>query len=138
MSLESIVIGDTRLFLGALTDGIPIGVTGEMAVLLPAFSREECALALSMIPALLEKNCRQIVCVGNLAEQLHDGSDNVVEDLHRSDVVTTFYTDVDAACEYFVFAVGPLTQTLLALVSGHPPLVDALRKAGMERIADFH
>jgi len=91
-----------------------------------------------MIPALVKKNCKQVVCVGSLAEQLHDAIDDLVEDMQRSDVMTTSHTDVDAACDDFVFAVGPLTKTLLALVGNYPSLVGALKKAAVDRVADFH
>jgi hypothetical protein len=133
VTFEKIVSEDRCIFIGRLDDGIPEDVSGSLAVLLTAFSNEECRIGLSMIPVLVEKNCTQIVCVGRFSEQLHDEIDSAIEDMRRPDILTTFHTDAAEACEYFVYAVGSVTSTLLALISNHLSLVDILKKTSADR-----
>jgi hypothetical protein len=129
VTCTKIIVGDTCIYLRTLSDGIPKDIHGPMAALVPAFDEAECEVVLTMIPALLASNCIEIACVGVLAEKLHDQIDSLVEELRRSDVITTFHSDVMEATEYFVFAAGASAPTLLAFVGGHSDIVDALSRA---------
>jgi len=129
MTCTTLFVGGTCIYLGTLGDGVPEDIDGPLAALVPAFGDEECEVVLAMIPALLARNCTHIACVGVFAEKLHDQIDGLVEELRRSDVITTFHDDAREASEYFVFVARASAPTLLAFVGDHPDVVDALSRA---------
>jgi len=76
----------------------------------------------------MDRGCVEFCCVGLQAELLHDSIDEIVEKKGAFEVVTTWHTDYTDASEYFLFAAGGKSPTLLALVTSHPELVALLEK----------
>jgi len=138
MPFEKIFVRDSCIHLGKLSDGIPKGVGGPLTALLPAFSEVECKIVLSTIPALVENGCASIACIGPFAEKLHDDIDYLLEDMHRGGTTTTWHTDANDACEYFVFCATSLTPTLLALVANHAALADAIKQTIVDLNKDLN
>ncbi|ASF45589.1 hypothetical protein [Methylovulum psychrotolerans] len=121
--------GTRVLCFASLNDGllININISSPFAVLLPAANKTECLEAEKLIVTLLKMGCIEFCCVGLESEFLHDEIDNIIEDNRAFDVVTTYDLDEVEGCEYFLFAAGGGIKSLLALVSGHPNLLNELQ-----------
>ena len=116
------------LKIAPLLGPIAAKIHSPFVALLPASNSEECSEAVLVAKNLVNMGCIELCCVGAQSEALHDALDGVLEDMSKLNVVTTFHEDVMDACEYFLFAAGAQTDSLLALVSLHPEFVYGLRK----------
>ncbi|AVR95108.1 hypothetical protein [Pseudoduganella armeniaca] len=110
-------------FLAEKSDAIP---PAPFAVLLPAYSEQEVSTAAEMTPTLLESGCIEFCCIGSSAEKLHDLIDEIIEDRDMFSIVTTFHSDVEDACDYFLLAAGGGTPSLWAFTAQHPPIAKRL------------
>lgn len=108
--------------IGSLDEPLEQSFGKPFVVLVPAFNALERCQVESMANALMNLGCKEFCCVGPQAEQLHDSLDEIVEEQGAIEVVTTWHANFDDAFEYFEFAAGEGTFTLLALVSPHSDL----------------
>lgn len=129
MAAPSLVFSRGRALIFLSLDQQPsASLTRPFATLLPAFDAGERRKAVAMAALLTDQGCVEFCCVGPEAELLHDSIDEVIEKKGALDVVTTWHTDYSDASEYFLFAAGGKSPTLLALVASHPELVALLEK----------
>lgn len=96
--------------------------------MLPAFDAAEVQTAYELATQIHAQGGTEFCCVGPYSEQLHDSLDAYLEAHHAFDVVTTWHQDALDACEYFLFATGEASTIRLALIAGHPLLVDTLHR----------
>jgi hypothetical protein len=97
------------------------------AALLLASNKVERLDAQRIAATLLDFGCSEFCCMGEEAKELHDFLDDLIEDLGRFEVVTTFHLDATEACEYFLYAAGGGIESLLAVILSHPYLVSKLK-----------
>jgi hypothetical protein len=114
------------VLIAGLMETLPAAITRPFSALLPAYGEQEISECVRLVAGLLDLGCNEISCVGSRAEELHDLIDEVVEDREQFDVVTTFDTEAEEACEYFLFTAGAGESALLAMVSDHPEIVSRL------------
>jgi hypothetical protein len=119
--------GRTLVFL-SLDESQSTSLNRPFATLLPAFDEKERRQAEAVAGLLMDRGSVEFCCVGPEAELLHDSIDEIVEKRGALEVVTTWHTDYSDASEYFLFAAGGRSPTLLALVASHPELVALLEK----------
>ncbi|PPK76058.1 hypothetical protein B0F87_104148 [Methylobacter tundripaludum] len=129
MTYQYFNFGTRVIYFGSLKDELPINMSTPFSVLLPASNETECLEAGKFIPTLLEMGCMEFCCVGSESEFLHDEIDSIIEDRGAFEVVTTYDVDEVEGCEYFLFAAGGGANSLLALVSEHPNLLNGLQNA---------
>jgi hypothetical protein len=123
-----VVLYDGRLLTvaGLAREGLDMSAK-PVAALLPAYSDQDIAMAVDVVEDLVGNGCLELCCAGPKAESLHDRIDALLEGRGWVDVVTTFHTDTDDACEYFLFAANAATGNLLALVETNRLLREALQ-----------
>lgn len=127
MCIVTLDLHDGRSVMLGLIDALPhLSRREQFVVLVPAFNSAEREKVVAVTSNLVDLGCKEFCCVGPEAEPLHDAIDAIVEDSGALEIVTTWYTDGNDACEYFLFAAGAAKLTLLALVSEHPKLISML------------
>jgi len=129
MAIEIVTFGGREVFIGAPNRILAGDVVSPFATLVVASCQEELNEVLGVAGLLLELGCKEFCCLGFEAELLHDCLDRLVEDSNRLDVVTTWHTNIDKGCEYFLFAAGGQDINLYGLIAGHPAVMDALTRA---------
>jgi len=88
---------------------------------------DETAVTLgALLKKLLTEGCGELCFVGTNSELVHDVADAFVEDRGDLHIVTTAFSDVDEALEYFVYGAGAAEIDLLALVGDVPELATSL------------
>jgi hypothetical protein len=97
------------------------------AALLPACTLADISAAESAAMSLITIGCKEMCCVGPLAEQLHDSLDCVIEDIERYEILTTWRQDIDEGHEYFFTAAGGGIIDLAAFVLDCPEIAEHVR-----------
>jgi hypothetical protein len=98
------------------------------AALLPSFEEADVAAGMTMVVALVELGCIELCCIGPGSERFHDRIDEVVEDMQRTDIVTTWHADVEDGVEYFVGFAGAGASCLVAFAANHAELAGCLAR----------
>jgi hypothetical protein len=119
--------GRTIVF-GSLGASIDYPLRRPFVLLVPAYDEEEKQQVEAVAEGLVELGCVEFCFVGPRAEEFHDFIDQIVESKGAFEVVTTWHTDVSDACDYFLFAAGGRSATLLALVCRHRDLLEPLEE----------
>ncbi|MEF9388677.1 hypothetical protein V4890_24095 [Ralstonia solanacearum species complex bacterium KE056] len=129
ISPETLQLEGKIIFCSSLDDSILENIASPFVALLPAYDGNERTKVKSLVPLLLKRKCEQLCCVGLESEVLHDEIDDMLEELGMTDVVTTHHLDVTDACDYFIFAAGAFSTSLMAMVADHLDVVSALKIA---------
>lgn len=97
--------------------------------LFPAYSLGEIKLACGKARSLIIAGCKEVCCIGPLAEQLEDEIDEIIESMERFEVATTSFIDETEGFEYFIFAAnGGASQLLVAFLEGDREAEESLKK----------
>lgn len=96
-------------------------------VLLPAYTKGEMEAAIGLAEGIISPNCRELCCVGVLANDMEDALDAVIETRSETNTSTTSFDDEAEALEYFLFAAdGARAKRMVAAVSDHAGLREQL------------
>ena len=127
METQTLVLsGGRKVVVAPFTITVDFELIRPFVVLLPAANAADCSLAEEILASLIQRGCIELCCVGAFAEQMHDQLDATIERLGDLNVATTWFDDKSDACEYFLFAAGGGSSSLLALIMTQPDLVDIL------------
>ncbi|WP_373085473.1 hypothetical protein [Sneathiella sp.] len=127
--MQIINFDNREIAIGSLSDFSVENISTPFAILVAAFSQQELDEVVGLAKDLIELGCKEFCCVGVEAERLHDQLDHLIEDSGSYDIVTTWHDNLVEGCEYLLFGAGGQQIALFGLVSKHPEILEALKKA---------
>ena len=102
-----------------LNNGLKVGI--PFAALLFAGSSDDIPFALDFARPAISMGCRELCCIGDMSEELHDRIDDILlensDNNSTSDVVTTWHghEPIEDAIWYFLHIAGEKPDILVVL-----------------------
>lgn len=108
---------------------LPLEIARPFVALVPAYDLVERKQIEAIVLGLISLGCIEICCVGPEATALHEALDMLMLDCKCEHVITTSDVAEAEVIDYFLWTAGENPSSLLALVSSHPELIQAIETA---------